>query len=318
MVQNSFNKALNYIHISQATDKIISYIDSRRKGVIKSLKTPWEKLDNQINGGLESGTLLTLAGISGSGKSSFANMLETGIFDMNPNEPVVVLNFNFEMDSARQIGRKLSSKLNVTVSNLYSGTKDYRVTDEGFDIIYNTASGLRKYPIFYVDLPGTVEEVEQTIHHFLQQEFVQNKHVVVFIDHVLLARQRSNESERQTITELQYMFMRIKKLYKITIIQLSQLNRSIEEPSRIANENLHFPMRSDLFAADSIYQASDLVIILHRPELLNIQKYGPGRWETKNLVYAHVCKNREGEPFILCFENQLKYNRLIEYNPPTQ
>ena len=36
---------------------------------------------------------------------------------------------------------------------------------------------------------------------------------------------------------------------------------------------MHFPLRSDLAASDAIFQASDYVIALSRPELLNIQSY---------------------------------------------
>ena len=49
-------------------------------------------------------------------------MLETDIIDLNPNENVIVLSFNFEMLSSRQVGRKLSYKLKRTTSQLYSAT----------------------------------------------------------------------------------------------------------------------------------------------------------------------------------------------------
>jgi replicative DNA helicase len=71
--------------------------------------------------------------------------------------------------------------------------------------------------------------------------------------------------------------MELKKFGRTTIIQLSQLNRNIEEPARINNPNAHFPLRNDLFGSDSIYHASDYVFVLHRPEVLGIIEYGPLR-----------------------------------------
>jgi len=61
-------------------------------------------------------------------------------------------------------------------------------------------------------------------------------------------------------------------------------------------------------------QASDYVIVIHRPEILNIQdnEYGPKNWPVKNLIYFHFIKNREGELGIIVFENNLKYNRMDE------
>lgn len=47
------------------------------------------------------------------------------------------------------------------------------------------------------------------------------------------------------------------------------MNRNIEQPERINNPSTHYPMRSDLSASDAIYQASDFIIVLSRPELLN-------------------------------------------------
>ena len=91
------------------------------------------------------------------------------------------------------------------------------------------------------------------------------------------------------------------------------MNRNIEDPSRINNMLLHYPMRSDLSSSDSIFQASDYVLVIHRPETLNIQEYGPNRLPTKNKVYIHLLKNRDaGKPCILEFENDLAYNNLIE------
>jgi len=109
--------------------------------------------------------------------------------------------------------------------------------------------------------------------------------------------------------------MERKKYGRITIIQLSQMNREIEDKDRINNPNLHYPMRRDLFGSDSIFQTSDYVIILHRPEIIGILEYGPKKLPVKNMIYMHFLKNREGEPKILSFENNLKYNRIDEIDP---
>jgi hypothetical protein len=77
-------------------------------------------------------------------------------------------------------------------------------------------------------------------------------------------------------------------------------------------------MRSDLAASDAIFQASDYVIALSRPELLNILSYGVNRLPVKDKVYLHFLKVRDaGEPCILEFNNELKYGNLIEASPNT-
>ena len=127
MEQRSY-KVLKYRHIEEPTKEILQYMDQRRKGTISSLKTRWKKFNDQCMGGIEPNTIYTIAGISGSGKSSFINSLETDLFDLNNKDEFIVLNFNFEMLSSKQIGRKLSYRLHKTTQELYSGYTDFKLS----------------------------------------------------------------------------------------------------------------------------------------------------------------------------------------------
>ena len=53
-------------------------------------------------GGIEPNAIYTFSGISGSGKSSLVNTLETDLIDLNPNRELVVLSFNFVLASRQQ------------------------------------------------------------------------------------------------------------------------------------------------------------------------------------------------------------------------
>lgn len=306
---------LPHIHISKATDEILSYMDKRRSGTIKSLKTKWERFNNQCMGGIEPNSIYTFAGISGSGKSSFLNTLESDLFECNPEVDFVVLSFNFEMLSSRQVGRKLSNALNKTTQQLYSGLSKENLTKEDMEEASKIANDIKKLPIYYVDLPGTVDEIRETILEFSKLEFVKGKWLVITLDHTLLTKGRQGEKEREILANLQYMFMEVKKYNQNTIIQLSQMNREIESTDRLANSSMHFPTRRDIFGGESVFQASDYVIVLHRPELLLLKSYGPANWPVANVVYMHFLKNREGELKVLTFTNDLKYNRIVDYDP---
>lgn len=296
--------------ISVATNEAIEYIKARREHTIESLKTRWNKFNECCMGGIEANTIYTITGISGSGKSSFANTLETDLIDMNPGKDIIVLSFNLEMLSFRQVGRKLSNKLRKTTSELYSSYKD--LDDSTFYKAVSVAKQIKQYPIYYVDDSGTVSDVEQTIMAFYNAYVKdKNKYFVIMYDHALLTNKTGSLME--TISDLQKLFMKIKKLPLTTIIELSQMNRNIENPDRINNPASHFPMRSDISSSDSIFQASDYVFVIHRPEILGIGSYGPHHWLVTNKVYLHLLKNRDaGKPVILEFENDLMYNNLIE------
>lgn len=316
-MEQTSNSILQYKHIKEPTTEILKYIANRRNGISKSLKTRWHKFNKQCMGGIEPNTIYTFAGISGSGKSSFVNSLETDLFDLNKDEDFIVLSFNFEMLASRQVGRKLSYRMRKTTSELYSSTfdNDRSLTDNDIDSIKKHAEQLIKYPIYYIDSPGTVEEIRKTIKHF-QETLCLNKWLLVILDHTLLTRGSSGEKEREVLYELEKAFMEAKKIGRTTIIQISQMNRDIESSERIMNRSMHFPMRKDIFGGDSVFQASDYVVVLHRPELLGIKdrEYGPSdKLPVKDMIYMHFLKVREGEPKILTFVNNLKYNYIEEY-----
>jgi len=222
---------------------------------------------------------------------------------------LVILSFSFEMLSRAQIGRKLSNKLHQTTTQLYSASQD--ISKDNFNLIEKTAKSFEDYPIYYVDNAASVQRIEDTIVYF-QETIAKDKWLIVILDHTLLVSSDNYKDERMIISELEKVFIKLKKVGTTSIIQLSQMNRNIESIDRINNPSSHYPMRSDLSSSDSVFQGSDVIVVLSRPEILGITAYGPQRLPVQNRIYLHFLKVREGELAILEFENDLKYNNLIE------
>jgi len=306
MEQNSYKIR----SMREVANEAVSYIEGRRSGNIVSLKTRWKKLNKQCMGGIEPNTVMTIAGISGSGKSSMVNLIQSDIIDLNPKEDIIVLSFSLEMVGFRQVGRMLSNKLRKTTSTLYSS--ETGLDDETFKKVVFVSNQLKEYPIYFVDDPTTPMQVKQIIDDFYDK-YVKNtsKHFVIVYDHALLTKQIGSTIE--TISELERVFIQAKKRPLTSIIQIAQMNRNIESSERINNPMSHYPMRSDISSSDAIFQASDYVFVMHRPEILNIQEYGPDHLPTMNKIYLHILKNRDaGKPCILEFENDLMYNNIVE------
>ena len=288
----------------------IDYIGGRRNHSIVSLQTRWKKFNKQCMGGIEPNTVYTIGGISGTGKSSVTNCLAFDIIDFNPDEDIIILNFSLEMVAFRQVGRALSNKLRKTTSTLYSS--ETSLDDQTFGQVVKVCNQLKEYPIHFVDIPTTPMQAQEIIYNFYNTHVKgTKKHFVILYDHALLTKPIGTVLE--TIAELQRVFIQVKKLPLTSVIQITQMNRNIEAPERINNPLMHYPMRSDFSSSDAIFQGSDYVMALHRPEILGIQEYGPNHLPVQNKVYLHILKNRDaGKPCILEFENDLMFNNLIE------
>jgi len=322
MERNSYKKAqpkpLEYSHIIEATRDSALYIDRRRKGKIRSLKTPWDKYNKVSMGGIEWRTIHLIAGMSGSGKTAILNQLETELFALNPDENFAVLSFNFEMLARNLVGRKFSNKLEKTVQELYSGVHGQTLSDEDYENVLKVGKEISTLDIHYVENPGSVKQIEDTIMKFRDEPFNEGKGIMVLLDHTLLVSGKSGELERLTLIELMTTFNRLKKFMKISFVILSQLNRYIEDADRITDPSQQFPKKKDLFGGDSVYQFSDMVMISHNPFMMGIEFYGTKQWPTEDCLYWHFLKIREGQPIVARMINNLKFNRVDDYVSPAK
>jgi replicative DNA helicase len=305
------------ITIEDAARKELRYMRGRMDNTINSLKTPWKKFDKAGMDGIEWGTIITIAGMSGSGKTALLNALETGLFELNPDEKFAVLSFNFEMIARRLVGRKISNKLKMTTTQLYSADKDEptkNLTEDTYKKASEYAHSIKNAPVWYVDIPGTVQEIRNTIEHFaMGMDQNMERGILVTLDHSILVKKFGEQNQMQTLYELAAMFNELKKNIKASFVIVSQLNRGIENVDRIQNKNLHYPQKSDVFGADALYQYSDVFMIIHRPEMLNLRAYGPRDLDVAGIIYFHFIKTREAEPFIAKMRNNLKYNEILDF-----
>lgn len=310
--------ALPLTPIRQAANEAAIYIDNRRKGLIKSLQTPWHKYNDVSMGGIEWNTVHTIGGRSGSGKTAILNQLETELGFLNDDEDFEILSFNFEMLARNLVGRKFASALNKTTQELYSGKAGQELDDATYEQVLEKGRKIAALDVTYVENSGTVPEIELTIHNFYAEIRKKNPNngLIVMLDHTILVKGGRGDLERIVLGELMVMFNRLKKLYKISFILLTQLNREIESSDRMSNPSSHFPLRKDIFGGDMVYQFSDVVMISMNPEQMGLQAYGPHGWPVDGYVYWHFIKVREGEPCVAQMKNMLKYSRIEEPNAP--
>ena len=305
------SNSLTFTHISHAVNKSVDYIDGRRKGKYKSLKTGFKKLDRSLLNGIEWNKIFSVAAMSGSGKSVFLEQLKRNILNLNPEEKIKILSFEFEMPAYEQITRNISGKLGKSTQELYSGYSP--MDDKTFEYVKNTAMGFAKLPIWTVDKVGSVEQVINTITQFIVHHNIHDtkEGLIVTLDHALLTSMKQGEDERKMLAHLYRSIVALKKRFDVAgipclFILLNQLNRNIEKIERKDNPDYHYPNRNDLFGSNDIFMGSDYVLVIHKPAILNFQKYGPAGYPVYNpqnsdqaMIYFHLIKQRSGEPKIM-------------------
>lgn len=317
----AWNNDIPCDHISRASKSIVSYMHNRRFGRLKSLQTRWRKFNDTCMGGIEPGVIYTVGGRTGCGKSAFLTSLQADLFDRNIGTDVVILAFTFEMSASRNVGRLISYKTKQTTSELYSGKVEYKLDDTGAQKAEEASEEVSKYNIYFIEKRLTVEDIKSCVEYF-REVIAKDKWLVVTLDHTLLVKASHGQTEKQMLDDLQAMWIEQKKLGTTTIIQLQQLNRNIEEPERMQNPSMHYPQSRDVSTSDGVWQASDYVIVLSRPETLNLPYYGTSRLPVKGYIYMHILKNRDGETRILQFLNNLHNSSIEEpdkivLTPPT-
>lgn len=298
--------AKNLRHISIVAKSEMNNIAKRKSGEVKSLITPWKCFNNALLNGIPWGYIMTVAGMSGSGKTLFVNQLETELFNLNPDEKFHILALNYEMTAERLVGRKLSTYLQKSTKQLYSAdieNPSKNINDNDIEKAHKYIEKLSELPIWYQDLAETLIGIKRTIVDHFKDEVKDDEGVLVTIDHSLLIRGQTSETANQTLYALGEMLSHLKKCYKVSFIIISQLNRNIESEERrtmAPNKTLlHFPIKSDITQADALFQHSDMVLVIHMPSKLNLPYYGPEKWATTNVdIYFHFLKARDGDEFI--------------------
>mgnify|MGYP001609923941 FL=1 len=236
------------------------------------------------------------------------------------------------MLSTDQIARNISGKTEKSVAELYSANQEY-LDKETFSKVEEITKELLSYPIYYVDEVGTVPEIKSTIYSFLNEHNSnKDKGLIVTLDHSLLTKGLSGQSEKETVDQLMHLFVELKKTltvegYKVMFILLSQLNRDIEKQERVLNPMFHFPTKNDIFAASSVYYCSDVVLILHKPAIIEGLGgyYGPPRKgypkglpvfneDSNAMIYWHIIKSRFGTNQILMMVDDFVHSRVLEYS----
>lgn len=251
---NESLKILKKIHISQAAQQNLEYVDKRRRGEIASLQSKFPRVNGRLMGGWELNTITCISAPSGGGKSALAKCLRDSFYELNKDMfKMKQYCMNFEMISHQQLARSATSEARITLRDLYS--IDEPLTDEQFEKLKYYYAELSKRDCYFIDLSDTADNIAGSLYQYWLTECKPVGAVMYYeIDHALLTLGRQGQSEKERIDDLMNALIKLKKRIDTeggmsVGIVLSQMNREIKKIERIKTPELHRPNTSDLFGA---------------------------------------------------------------------
>ncbi len=290
--KRAFN-AKTYVEI---LEEGLQYIRDRKTGKVRSFKLPWKGLNSVGVGGLEWGSMLTIGARPGAGKTMFVSQIlrESKLF--NQTQEFNILEFQFEMGPKQTAARDFAAQTAMDYDTVLSTNRE--LEDYAIDLMKAyvqenkllEAQGIHRLQI---NDSITYKEIEKAIITYYNA--LGGKPLIVTIDHSWLIKKDASEREKiNTLYNTVEMLMQLKNRLPIIIIMITQLNRSIDEPSRKTPGTIsNFPTSSDIFGGDALMQGSDMVLILNRPYKVDIPVYGPKEYICgKEDCFVHIIKTR--------------------------
>jgi replicative DNA helicase len=209
------------------------------------IQTPWPSL-NRIIGGFLPGQMITIAGLTGSGKSAAALQ----IAQHTAAQGVGVAIFSLEMSAKEILDRAACSRAGIDSKKLERGTLSQVERYE----FQRAMAELNELPVFIDDSTNcTLPAMHAALRKHMQ------KHAIglLIIDYLQLMQILGKKENRtQEVTEISRGMKLAAREFGVPVIVLAQFNRG---PAAEKRE----PQLHDLRESGSIEQDSDKVIFLH-------------------------------------------------------
>lgn len=336
--------------------KTMTYLNSRRKGEVTSLITPWPKLNSIGVNGWEWGTAIAFCARPGVGKTVLVDELVRKVYGLNPGIKMRILKFELEMLPQVTVIREFSAHLgqsytyvcsaedadeldqwgNPTGKKKMLSQQELMKCWEHVERKLAEENGAAKFPEDIIDVAPTVKEFENIINQYMEAyktvTHVEKKGVIVdkteftktlvTIDHLRLIMKEDRESEQVMLYNIAIMINRLKKKYhdSIIFVSLNHLLREVSSDARTEpGKSSNYLRDSDIFGADAIMQNFDIVDVMDRPAARNISRYGqPNYIVTEDLIVHNFVKVRNGLPCMSFFKGEFDKMQMVETETPVR
>jgi len=256
--------------LSAVQDELESFSGGRR-----GISTGFGMLDAEI-GGLHPGELTIVAGRPGMGKTTlWWNSLLNQALDGHAVGLV-----SLEMTQEQLVRNMLCRE-----AHIHSATMRYNSFGaEECKRAYGAAEKLSKLPMVFLAPPSiTTEALRAEARLMVRRHKVQ----VIGLDYLQLVhgvKLRKSDNRNIEVGQVSQTLKEIARELEVPVVACAQLNRAVD-----ARDNRE-PRLSDLRESGQIEQDADVVLMLHRPEMVDPRPDHPRQGECD----VHIAKHRHG------------------------
>jgi replicative DNA helicase len=258
-------------------DALSEYYDrvdklSSRSEDIYGVPTGLEDLDRLL-GGLQKSDFLIIAGRPSTGKTGFLLSVAKNAAQRFKKH---VAMFSLEMSNEQLVQRLIAQETGIDTQRLRTG----RLKDEEWPLFTQAIEVLGETKVFLDDTPAITPLQLRTKCRRLHLEHHLD---LVIVDYLQLMSSDTRNDNR--VQEVSYISRNLKILARelnVPVLAAAQLSRAVELRSDKK------PILSDLRESGSLEQDADIVMFIHRPDLLD--KDSP----RANLAEIIVAKHRNG------------------------
>ena len=293
------NAKEDYVSFSEALEETINEIDanSNRPDGVYGVPTDFIEFD-ELTGGLHGGQMIVIAARPGVGKSTLALDIARSA---SIHHQMTTVFFSLEMSRTELAMRILSAEGKISMGRLKKGDLD----TEGWTNLATLQGRIDSAPLFIDDSPNmTLMEIRAKCRRLKQR----NDLKLVVLDYLqLMSSGKKVESRQQEVSEFSRSLKLLAKELDVPVIALSQLNRGSEQRTDKR------PMVSDLRESGSIEQDADMVILLHREDMYNLDSERVGEAD------MIIAKHRGGptRTIPLAFSGKYsRFNNMANEAPP--
>lgn len=248
--------------------EIIPNIDTQKIGIYIN---NYKKLNDVLN--LVQGDFLIVGATTGGGKSGFLLNLMNGLMGRYQ-----CIYFNMEMSKSTIYKRMISIKTGVPINDI---TNPKSVHQQ--NVINNAITKIAEAKVIIEHEAADINSIKKIVSQFKDED----KHTIIFIDHIGLTKCDDKKSIYEATTHVVKQLRQLCVKYNCTIIAASQMNRSA-----YGSNELTLNMLKD---SGEVENSSSKTLLLYLAE-------DESKENVKPRMVVDVAKNRDGKTGIIYME----------------